>query len=41
MIEARVMADVPSPTRLEEWREVWDRCTILEKGFWDSAIEHA
>ena len=40
-IEARVTADAPSPTRLKEWREVWDKCTLLEKGFWDSAMEHA
>ncbi|KAF5349597.1 hypothetical protein D9756_008928 [Leucocoprinus leucothites] len=41
VIEGRVLADPPSPSRLEEWRTVWERCTLLEKGFWDSAMAHA
>ncbi|KII89421.1 hypothetical protein PLICRDRAFT_160775 [Plicaturopsis crispa FD-325 SS-3] len=38
-IEARAAADPPSPARLEEWKEVWERCTRLEKNFWDMAID--
>ncbi|KAJ7700804.1 Phosphomethylpyrimidine kinase-domain-containing protein [Mycena rosella] len=38
-IEARAVADPPSPARLAEWRAVWDRCTRLEKAFWDMALD--
>ncbi|KAJ7118999.1 Phosphomethylpyrimidine kinase-domain-containing protein, partial [Mycena epipterygia] len=38
-IEARAVADPPSPARLTEWRTVWDRCTRLEKAFWDMALD--
>ncbi|KAK7035986.1 Phosphomethylpyrimidine kinase-domain-containing protein [Favolaschia claudopus] len=38
-IEARAAADPPSPARSEEWRAVWERCTRLEKAFWDMALE--
>ncbi|KAJ7144991.1 Phosphomethylpyrimidine kinase-domain-containing protein [Mycena crocata] len=38
-IEARAVADPPSPARLFEWRTVWDRCTRLEKAFWDAALD--
>jgi len=24
--------------RFEEWVEIWNRCIMLEKGFWDIAI---
>ncbi|KXN80916.1 hypothetical protein AN958_06833 [Leucoagaricus sp. SymC.cos] len=41
VIEARAQADPPSSLRLEEWRTVWERCTLLEKGFWDSAMANA
>ncbi|KAJ3487101.1 hypothetical protein NLI96_g3767 [Meripilus lineatus] len=37
-IEEMARLDPPSPGRLEEWREVWERCTKLEKGFWDMAL---
>ncbi|KAI0344983.1 hypothetical protein BDW22DRAFT_1390253 [Trametopsis cervina] len=37
-IEAIAVADPPSPARFEEWRSVWERCTRLEKGFWDMAM---
>ncbi|KAF9009599.1 Phosphomethylpyrimidine kinase-domain-containing protein [Cyathus striatus] len=40
VIEACAEADPPSPRRLEEWRKVWERCTRLEKGFWDAAMRH-
>ncbi|KAF8162743.1 thiamine biosynthesis protein [Crassisporium funariophilum] len=38
-IEALAIADPPSPARLKEWIGVWERCTRLEKGFWDMAME--
>ncbi|KAF8223428.1 hypothetical protein L208DRAFT_1454809 [Tricholoma matsutake] len=38
IIEERALADPPSPLRLAEWRAVWERCTLLEKGFWDAAM---
>lgn len=37
-IEGRALADPPSPARFEEWRKVWEKCTLLEKGFWDMAM---
>ncbi|KAF9064927.1 hypothetical protein BDP27DRAFT_1425325 [Rhodocollybia butyracea] len=37
-IKARAAADPPSKHRLEEWCAVWERCTELEKGFWDMAM---
>jgi len=37
-IEAIGVADPPSPMRFQEWREVWERCTTLEKGFWDMSL---
>ncbi|KAI0062018.1 hypothetical protein BV25DRAFT_1804558 [Artomyces pyxidatus] len=37
-IEAMAANDPPSLKRLEEWRLVWEKCTLLEKGFWDMAI---
>ncbi|KAJ7778806.1 Phosphomethylpyrimidine kinase-domain-containing protein [Mycena maculata] len=38
-IEAVAAADPPSPARLSEWRAVWERCTRLEKAFWDAALD--
>jgi len=38
IIEERALSDPPSPTRFSEWRAVWERCTLLEKGFWDAAM---
>lgn len=40
-IEAMAQADPPSPGRFEEWKGIWERCTRLEKGFWDMAINLA
>ncbi|PPQ65826.1 hypothetical protein CVT24_012053 [Panaeolus cyanescens] len=37
-IEKLAAADPPSLVRFEEWRTVWERCTRLEKGFWDAAM---
>ncbi|KAF5386648.1 hypothetical protein D9615_002033 [Tricholomella constricta] len=41
LIESRAAADPPSPARFAEWREVWERCTRLERGFWDAAMAAA
>ncbi|PBK64591.1 hypothetical protein ARMSODRAFT_469137 [Armillaria solidipes] len=38
-IEACAMADPPSPARYKDWCEVWRKCTKLEKGFWDMAMQ--
>ena len=38
IMEERALADPPSSLRLAEWRAVWERCTLLEKGFWDAAM---
>ncbi|TFK74648.1 hypothetical protein BDN72DRAFT_812561 [Pluteus cervinus] len=37
-IETRAVDDPPSSKRLEEWRVVWEKCTLFEKGFWDNAM---
>lgn len=41
LIEARAAQDVPSPVRFEEWREVWEWCTMFEKVFWDVGLRAA
>ncbi|KAF9460881.1 Phosphomethylpyrimidine kinase-domain-containing protein [Collybia nuda] len=41
LIEARALQDPPSQMRFEEWRHVWERCTRLERGFWDAAMAAA
>lgn len=37
-IESCAIADPPSTERLREWIGVWERCTNLEKSFWDMAL---
>ncbi|KAI0792631.1 Phosphomethylpyrimidine kinase-domain-containing protein [Abortiporus biennis] len=37
-IEAMAAADPPSPARFKDWCNVWEKCTRLEKGFWDMAM---
>ncbi|KAI6111233.1 Phosphomethylpyrimidine kinase-domain-containing protein [Pisolithus sp. B1] len=37
-IESRAVADPPSASRYAEWLAVWERCTDLEKSFWDMAM---
>ena len=39
ILEFEASQDPPSPKRFEEWKEVWGRCTLLEKGFWDMAMD--
>ncbi|KNZ79298.1 Putative hydroxymethylpyrimidine/phosphomethylpyrimidine kinase 2 [Termitomyces sp. J132] len=41
LIEARAVNDPPSPARLAEWMQVWQRCTKFERGFWDAAMAAA
>ncbi|TRM69720.1 Phosphomethylpyrimidine kinase-domain-containing protein [Schizophyllum amplum] len=38
VIESRAAEDPPSPARFAEWAGVWQKCTQLEKGFWDMAM---
>ena len=38
VIEELAALDPPSPQRFEEWRTVWRRCAMLERGFWDMAL---
>lgn len=40
-IETMAQVDPPSPMRFDEWKAIWERCTRLEKGFWDMAINLA
>ncbi|CAA7260924.1 unnamed protein product [Cyclocybe aegerita] len=37
-VEAIAQADQPSAAKLKEWIGVWEKCTRLEKGFWDMAM---
>jgi hydroxymethylpyrimidine/phosphomethylpyrimidine kinase / thiaminase len=37
-IEALAVHDPPSLKTLEQWKMIWGRCTQLEKGFWDMAM---
>jgi len=38
-IETLAIHDSPSPKKLEYWKEIWGRCTLLEKRFWDMAMD--
>ncbi|KAF7314982.1 hypothetical protein MIND_00012300 [Mycena indigotica] len=38
LIESVAAAASPSLGRLEEWCAIWDRCTGLEKAFWDMGL---
>jgi hydroxymethylpyrimidine/phosphomethylpyrimidine kinase len=37
-IEALAVSDPPTRKKLEQWKEIWGRCTLLEKQFWDMAM---
>ncbi|KAI0695108.1 Phosphomethylpyrimidine kinase-domain-containing protein [Cerioporus squamosus] len=37
-IEALAAADPPNALRFQEWCAIWEKCTRLEKGFWDMAL---
>ncbi|KAL5490671.1 THI20 [Sanghuangporus weigelae] len=39
ILEHAAQEDPPSPRRFEQWKEVWGKCTTLEKKFWDMAME--
>ncbi|KAI5835786.1 hypothetical protein K523DRAFT_259866 [Schizophyllum commune Tattone D] len=41
VIETLAAQDPPSPARFNEWLGVWRKCTQLEKGFWDMAVNIA
>ncbi|KAJ8494986.1 hypothetical protein ONZ51_g1948 [Trametes cubensis] len=38
-IEALAVADPPSALRFKEWCDIWEKCTQLEKGFWDASLQ--
>lgn len=37
-IEALAVEDPPNALRFKEWCTVWEKCTRLERGFWDAAL---
>ncbi|TFK85370.1 hypothetical protein K466DRAFT_494854 [Polyporus arcularius HHB13444] len=37
-IETLAAADPPNALRFQEWCAIWEKCTRLEKGFWDMAL---
>ena len=37
-IETLAVEDPPNTLRFREWCAVWDKCTALEKGFWDASL---
>ncbi|EIW60970.1 uncharacterized protein TRAVEDRAFT_146719 [Trametes versicolor FP-101664 SS1] len=37
-IEALAMEDPPNAHRFKEWCTVWEKCTRLERGFWDASL---
>lgn len=39
VIEECAAEDPPSTKRYGEWCDVWQKCTRLEKGFWDMAMK--
>ncbi|KAL1665891.1 Phosphomethylpyrimidine kinase-domain-containing protein [Schizophyllum commune] len=41
VIETLAAQDPPSPARFNEWLGVWRKCTQLERGFWDMAVNIA
>ncbi|KAF4614645.1 hypothetical protein D9613_003401 [Agrocybe pediades] len=38
-MESLAVSESPSEAKLEEWKKVWKRCTMLEKSFWDMAMD--
>ncbi|KAI0648441.1 Phosphomethylpyrimidine kinase-domain-containing protein [Trametes meyenii] len=38
-IEALAVADPPNALRFREWCAIWEKCTRLEKGFWDASLK--
>ncbi|KAI0355144.1 hypothetical protein OH77DRAFT_1425197 [Trametes cingulata] len=37
-IESLAVADPPNALRFQEWCAIWEKCTRLEKGFWDASL---
>ncbi|KAI0823863.1 Phosphomethylpyrimidine kinase-domain-containing protein [Trametes gibbosa] len=38
-IEALAVADPPNELRFQEWCAIWEKCTRLERGFWDASMK--
>ncbi|TFK25995.1 thiamine biosynthesis protein [Coprinopsis marcescibilis] len=38
-LEKLAIHELPSSNKLKEWLEIWLRCTQLERGFWDIAMD--
>ncbi|KAI0628809.1 Phosphomethylpyrimidine kinase-domain-containing protein [Trametes polyzona] len=38
-IESLAVADPPNTLRFQEWCAIWEKCTRLEKGFWDASLK--
>jgi hydroxymethylpyrimidine/phosphomethylpyrimidine kinase len=38
-LETLVIYDPPTPKKLEQWKEMWGGCMLLEKQFWDMAMD--
>ncbi|KAI8989697.1 Phosphomethylpyrimidine kinase-domain-containing protein [Trametes punicea] len=38
-IEALAVSDPPNALRFQEWCAIWEKCTRLEKGFWDASMK--
>ncbi|KAH9857478.1 Phosphomethylpyrimidine kinase-domain-containing protein [Lenzites betulinus] len=38
-IEALAVADPPNEQRFREWCAIWEKCTRLERGFWDASMK--
>ena len=38
ILEECAQRDPPSKARFAEYVEIWGKCTLLEKQFWDMAI---
>ncbi len=37
-IETLAVEDPPNAHRFKEWCTVWEKCTRLERGFWDASL---
>ena len=37
-IETLAVEDPPNALRFREWCAIWEKCTRLEKGFWDASL---
>ncbi len=37
-IETLAVEDAPNARRFAEWCAIWEKCTRLERGFWDASL---